>query len=166
VAQTAMSEAARLVDQIQRAHDGDPWHGSPIKAILEGVTHEQATRRLPNGAHSIWELVLHMTGWRNEVARRATGEPAGEPAAGDWPAVGDPTAARWREALAALDASHQHLIAMVHRLSDERMLQATNDPRNRELGTGVSYYELLHGIVQHDAYHAGQISIVKKVLGI
>ena len=160
-----MSEAHRLADQIQRAHDGDPWHGSPVKAILEGVTHEQASRRPPSGAHSIWELVLHMSGWRNEVARRATGEPAGEPAAGDWPAVGDPTAARWKEALAALDASHQNLIAVVQRLSDERMLQPTNDPRNRELGTGVSYYELLHGIVQHDAYHAGQIAIVKKIIG-
>jgi uncharacterized damage-inducible protein DinB len=46
------------------------------------------------------------------------------------------------------------------------MLQPTNDPRNRELGTGVSYYELLHGIVQHDAYHSGQIAIVRKVLGL
>ena len=51
-------------------------------------------------------------------------------------------------------------------MSDERMLQPTNDPRNRALGTGVSYYELLHGIVQHDAYHAGQIAIIKKVLGL
>jgi hypothetical protein len=34
----------------------------------------------------------------------------------------------------------------------------------RPLGTGVSYYELLHGIVQHDGYHAGQIAVLKKVL--
>jgi uncharacterized damage-inducible protein DinB len=166
VVKTATSEATRLADQIGRAHDGDPWHGSPVKAILDGVTHEQAARRPPNGAHSIWEVVLHMTGWRTEVARRATGEPAGEPAAGDWPAVGDATAARWQAALAALDAAHEQLIAVVSRLSDERMLQPTNDPRHRELGTGVTYYELLHGIVQHDAYHAGQMSLLKKVLGI
>ena len=50
-------------------------------------------------------------------------------------------------------------------MSDEQLLKPTNDPRNRPLGTGVSYYELLHGIVQHDAYHAGQIAILKKVLG-
>ena len=160
------SESARLIDQFKRAHDGDPWHGSPLKANLEGVTHEQAARRPPGGAHSIWELVLHVTGWRNEVARRATGQPAGEPAAGDWPAVGEPSAARWREALAALDASHAALVKVAAGLSDDRMLQPTNDPRNRELGTGVSYYELLHGIVQHDAYHSGQIAIVKKVLGL
>ena len=67
------SEADRLIDQFKRAHDGDPWHGSPVMEILEGVTAAQAAQRPPNGAHSIWELVLHMTGWRNEVARRATG---------------------------------------------------------------------------------------------
>lgn len=159
-------EAARIVDQLSRAHDGDPWHGSPIVAILKGVTHEQAARRPPNGAHSIWELVLHVTGWRTEAVRRAEGKPAAEPAAGDWPDVGDPTAARWKDALAALDASHRDLVAAVRGLQDDRLLQPTNDPRNRPLGTGVSYYELLHGIAQHDAYHAGQIAMVKKVLGI
>ena len=160
-----MAEADRLIDQFQRAHDGDPWHGSPITAILEGVTAEQAAKRPPNGAHSIWELVLHATGWRNEVARRAKGEPAGAPAAGDYPAVGDPTPERWKAALAAFDDSHRNLVAVARGMTDEQMWKPTNDPRNRPLGTGVTYYELLHGIVQHDAYHAGQIAILKKVLG-
>jgi uncharacterized damage-inducible protein DinB len=160
------SETLRLIDQINRAHHGDPWHGSPVKAILEGVTHEQAARRPPNGTHSIWELVLHMSGWRNEVARRAKGEPAAEPAAGDYPDVGDPTPARWQAALAALDASHAALATVVRGLSDDDLLKPTNDPRNRPLGTGVTYYELLHGIVQHDAYHAGQLAILKRILGL
>jgi len=159
-------EADRLIDQFKRAHDGDPWHGSPVKAILKGVTAEQAARTPANGAHSIWALVLHMTGWRNEVAQRAKGKPAGEPAAGDYPEVGDPTPARWKAALAALDASHANLVEVVRGMSDEHLLKPTNDPRSRPLGTGVSYYELLHGIVQHDAYHAGQIAILKKVLGL
>jgi uncharacterized damage-inducible protein DinB len=160
-----VSESSRLIDQLERAHGGDPWHGSPVRAILDGVTAAQAAAKPPNGAHSIWALVLHMTGWRNEVAARATGEPAGEPAAGDYPAVGDPTPARWTAALAALDASHANLVRVVNGRSDDFLLQPTNDPRNRPAGTGVSYYQLLHGIVQHDAYHAGQIAILKKVLG-
>lgn len=160
-----MAEAARLVDQFKRAHDGHPWHGSPVKAILKGVTAKQAATKPPNGAHSIWELVLHITGWRHEVAQRATGGPAGMPAAGNWPRIGDPTPARWKAALKALDASHEQLVTIVRGMSDVHLLTRTNDPRNRRLGTGVTYYELLHGIVQHDAYHAGQIAILKKVLG-
>jgi len=160
-----MSEFERLIDQFQRSHDGDAWHGSPLRKNLEGITAEQAVRRPPNGAHSIWELVLHATAWRNEVAQRAKGEPAGEPAEGDYPDVGDPTPARWKAALDALDASHRNLEKAVRGMTDEQMWTPTNDPRNRPLGTGVSYYELLHGIVQHDAYHSGQIAILRKVLG-
>jgi uncharacterized damage-inducible protein DinB len=162
-----MSESSRLIDQFKRAHDGDPWHGSPVKKILKGVTAKQAAKRPPKGAHSIWEIVLHMTGWRNEAALRAGGKPAGTPAAGDWPAVGgEPTPARWKAALAALDASHENLVTAVREMSDDDLQKPTNDPRSRPLGTGVSYYELLHGIVQHDAYHAGQIAILQKVLGL
>jgi uncharacterized damage-inducible protein DinB len=160
-----MSEAARLIDQFQRAHDGDPWHGSPLRVILKGVTAEQAARKPPNGAHSIWELVLHITAWRNEVARRATGAPAGEPAEGDYPPVGDPTPARWTAALAALDASHANLVDAVRGMTDSHLLKPTTDTRDPAVGIGVSYYELFHGIVQHDAYHAGQIAILKKALG-
>ena len=159
-----MSEAARLIDQFKRAHDGDPWHGSPLRGILKGVTAAQAAVRPPNGAHSIWEIVLHATGWRNEVARRATGAPAQEPETGDWPEVRDTSPERWTEALAALDASHARLVAVVRGMTDDHLLTPTNDPRNPALGTGVSYYELLHGIVQHDAYHAGQIAILKRIL--
>ena len=159
-----MPEADRIIDQFKRAHGGDPWHGSPVKAILDGVTAEQAARLPANGAHSIWALVLHMTGWRNEVAERATGKPAGEPAAGDYPKVGEPTAARWDAALEVLDAAHRNLVEVARTIGDEQMLRPTIDPRNRPLGTGVTYYELLHGIVQHDAYHAGQIALLKKML--
>jgi len=161
-----LSESSRLIDQLERAHDGDPWHGSPIMAILRGVTHDQAARQPPGGGHSIWELVLHITAWRNEVARRATGAPAGEPDPADWPDVGAPTAPRWADALAGLGASHERLVAATRALSDERLLEPTNDPRDRPLGTGVTYYQLLHGIVQHDAYHGGQIAMVKRVLAI
>jgi uncharacterized damage-inducible protein DinB len=106
-----------------------------------------------------------MAGWRNEAARRATGEAATEPIGGDYPNIGDPTPARWKKALDALDASHARLVSAVQNMSDSDLLRPSHDPRNRALGTGVSYYELLHGIVQHDAYHAGQIAILKRVLG-
>lgn len=156
-------EPARIIDQLRRAHDGDAWHGSPVMQILNGVTAEQAAWRPPNGAHSIWELVLHMTGWRNEVAARVTGKPAGEPIEGDYPPVGDTTRQRWRAALDALDASHRRLVDVTRGLTDGQLLEPTNDPRDRSLGTGVTAYELLHGIVQHDAYHAGQIAVLKRI---
>jgi uncharacterized damage-inducible protein DinB len=158
----AESEITRIVDELQREHSGDPWHGSPMTAILDGVDARRAARTPLAGGHSIWELVLHVTGWKREVARRVGGAPAGDPAAGDWPAVGDATEARWRAAVDDLGAAHRELIAAVQALPESRLFEPTNDPRNRPLGTGVSYYVLLHGAVQHDVYHAGQIAQLKK----
>ena len=157
-----MNEIARIVDQLEREHAGDPWHGSPLSAILDGVTWQQAAAKPLADAHSIWEIVLHMTGWKNETRRRLSGAPAGEPENGDWPAVGQTSAERWTEALEHLELAHRLLVSAVKDFPEPDLYVPTNDARNRELGVGVTYYELLHGIVQHDVYHAGQIAILKK----
>lgn len=157
-----MSEIRRIRDQLEREHEGDPWHGSPLREILSGIDAQQAARTPVHGAHSIWELVLHVTGWKNEVARRVAGAPAGLPAEGDWPAVGEPSEERWQAALRRLEEAHRGLMAAIEELPEARLFEPTNDPRNRPLGAGVSYYVLLHGIVQHDVYHSGQIALLKK----
>jgi uncharacterized damage-inducible protein DinB len=161
-----MSEIDRLVDQLEREMSGDPWHGSPLLTLLDGVGATQAAAKPLPHAHSIWELVLHITAWKNEVRRRLSGAPAGEPEEGDWPEVGDPTPARWTEAIARLKSAHERLVAAVRALPEPALFEPTTDPRNRPLGIGVSYYVQLHGIVQHDVYHAGQIAIVRKGLGL
>jgi uncharacterized damage-inducible protein DinB len=156
-----MNEISRIVDQLEREHAGDPWHGSPLSVILAGVTHAQAAAKPLAGAHSIWELVLHITGWKNEVRHRLSGAPAGEPEHGDWPAVGDPTIERWIEACGRLELAHRLLVSAVKEFSEPNLFIPSNDTRDRERGVGVTYYELLHGIVQHDVYHAGQIAMLK-----
>ena len=160
-----MSEIDRIADELEREFSGDPWHGSPLLQILEGISAEQAAAHPVPGGHSIWELVLHITAWKGEVRRRLSGAPASDPEEGDWPAVGDPAPERWWRALEALRAAHDRLLAAIRELPEAKLFEPTNDPRNRPLGTGVSYYVLLHGIVQHDVYHSGQIVLLKKALG-
>jgi len=155
-------EIARIADQLHREHEGDPWHGSPLRDLLAGITCEVAAARPIRGLHSVWELVLHMTAWKNEVRRRLSGKPAGNPEEGDWPDVPSPTPEAWSAALRRLEEAHTALISAVRQLPEEKLFEPTNDPRDRETGAGVSYYVLLHGIVQHDVYHAGQIALVKK----
>ena len=157
-----MNEIARIVDQLEREHSGDPWHGSPLSEILQGVSHTEAAARPLADAHSIWELVLHVTGWKNEVRHRLAGAPAAEPTDGDWPAPGEPSPERWIEARQNLELAHRLLVSAVKEFPEPNLFIPTNDQRERSLGVGVTYYELLHGIVQHDVYHAGQIAILKK----
>jgi uncharacterized damage-inducible protein DinB len=156
------SEVDRIVEELNREHSGDAWHGSPLLQILEGIDHEQAAARPLAEGHTIWEIVLHIIGWKSEVRRRLGGAPAGLPAEGDWPVPPTPTADAWQETREALDAAHHALVVAVSQIPQSRLHEPTNDPRDRVTGQGVSYYVLLHGIVQHDVYHAGQVALLKK----
>ena len=159
-----MHEIARIIDQLEREYEGDPWHGSPLSSILAGVTHAEAAARPLKHTHSIWELVLHIAAWKNEVRSRLSGAQAGEPLEGDWPPVGEPTLERWQAALGHLETSHRLLVSAVRDFPEPDLYIPTNDLRDRAQGTGVTYYELLHGLVQHDVYHSGQIALLKKAI--
>ena len=56
-----MTEVERILDQYDRAMNGDAWHGDPVWKILDGISAEQAARRAAANTHTIWELVAHMT---------------------------------------------------------------------------------------------------------
>jgi uncharacterized damage-inducible protein DinB len=164
-----MNEIDAIVDELQREYGGDAWYGSPLRDILKDMTAKQAAARPVKSAHSIWELVLHITAWKREVASRMEGQPAGEPAEGDWPEApkdGDATDRRWAEALERLHQAQVSLVSAASHLNPSRLHAPVVDPRNRPLGTGVSHYVTLHGIAQHDVYHAGQIAILKKALSL
>jgi uncharacterized damage-inducible protein DinB len=161
----AETEIDRIIDELDREYGGDAWHGNPLTQLLDGIDHVKAAAKPIPNAHSIWEIVLHMIGWKNEVRRRLQGSPAGLPTEGDWPGPSRATDEAWADAVKALKNAHRALVAEIQRLPESRLFAPINDPRNRETGQGVSYYVLLHGIVQHDVYHSGQIALLKKALG-
>jgi uncharacterized damage-inducible protein DinB len=158
-----MNERARLVDQFEREIQGQPWHGPSLTTILDGVTAAQAAHRPSADAHSIWEILLHMTGWKREVTRRARGGEASEPAQGDWPATGEPTEARWREAQADHLRAQRELLDVVRDLPDPALAATVPGDTAAFVGAGLSVTATLWGLVQHDVYHAGQIAILKKM---
>jgi uncharacterized damage-inducible protein DinB len=160
-----MNEIARIVHLLEAEHAGDPWHGSSLAVILDGITHSQAAARPIAGGHRIWELVLHIAAWKNEARRRLAGGAAADPLEGDWPAVGPETPARWIEARAHLELAHRLLVSAVKAFPEADLFTPTHDTRHDDPGLTATYYELLHGLAQHDAYHAGQIAILKRAGG-
>jgi hypothetical protein len=158
-------ETHEIAQLIERVLTGDPWHGPSVQRILEDVTPAVASRRPPGGAHTIFELVLHMTGWAREVTARLGGRPAQDPDEGDWPVVADSSPEAWRAAKAALFTAYRDLADAVRRVEESALVTPVVDYRNSALGTGLSHYLTLHGIVHHTVYHSGQIAILKRALG-
>ena len=158
------SEVSRIVDQLEREHAGEPWHGSPLVGILAASRISRRRRGRSPVRTRIWELVLHITAWKNEVRQRLRGAPAGEPQRGRLarPPVGAerrrvaPGARRARGGAPRARRQPSPVFA------DPQLFEPTNDPRADANGSARHYYQLLHGIVQHDVYHAGQIAMLKK----
>lgn len=158
-----MSETERIAEQLERTWDGDAWHGPSLKELTSGLTGRQAAAQHLNEAHSIWEIVLHCRGWMREVARRLGGAAPAEPEGGDWPEVGEPTDARWEAARTELGAAVAELAKKIRAFDEARLSERVGAQRDPALGTGSSYYVTLHGAVQHNLYHAGQIALLKKL---
>jgi uncharacterized damage-inducible protein DinB len=158
-----MREIDRILDQRHRAYSGDAWYGSSVRDALFGVDAPQAAMRPIAEAHTIWEIVLHLTSWTREITRRLQQGNAQDPVDGDWPPMPVPAdEPAWNTSLNALEAAHAALVAAMKQVDERRYDDVIGDERVRETGGGVSYYVTLHGIIQHDIYHAGQIALLRK----
>lgn len=153
-----MREAERIADQLRRAYQGEAWHGPSLLEVLEGVTPASAAAHPIPGAHSIWEIVSHVVAGREIVRRRLEGdaELARRTTEDDWwPDFTDTSPQAWDALLASLETNNAALVSVISKLDDARL----DEPILENMST---VYVTLHGLVQHDLYHAGQIALLKK----
>ncbi|MEL6670916.1 MAG: DinB family protein [Bacteroidota bacterium] len=154
------SEIHRIGSLLKHMQSGPSWHGAAVTEALSGVTASLASQRPSGQANTIWEIVLHMTAWRH-FARRKLAEGEGVVlevgSVEDWPPMPEATEAHWQQSLESLQAADQALRDEMRLHEDAKLHEEVPDKP-------YSYYVLLHGIVHHDAYHTGQISLLKKML--
>jgi uncharacterized damage-inducible protein DinB len=154
-----MEAPRHLANHLVRTVSGPMWHGPSLTEVLAGVTHEQADARPIAGAHTIRELVAHITAWA-EIARERLAGRAARAATPeeDWPPLPPPSAEVWAEAQARLARAHEALAADVAAL-DEAALRAKVPGHDHP--TGV----MLHGVIEHGTYHGGQVALLRRALG-
>ncbi len=149
------SAAAFLADQLRRAFDGTAWHGPALMELLEDVDATTAAAKPLRGVHSIWELALHIAAWDGAVLRRIGGEKLQLKAEENFPPVNQVSEKAWQQAVAQVRRTHDSLIKTVEKLSNSRL-------GDRVPGKRYDFEFMLHGVAQHELYHAGQIAILKK----
>lgn len=161
----ATTRTAFLIDELHRAFDGDPWHGPSVAQLIAGLTAAQAMARPLPDAHSIAEIVAHMTVWVAEVARRVCGHPAADPVGGDWPLPRAINEAGWLAMHIELTSAVARLTEAIAGFPERRWDDKVGDTRDPALGTGVTYAQTVSGVIQHLVYHGGQIAILRKAVG-
>jgi DinB superfamily len=146
---------------LQRVLDWEDAHagfGSAIDGI--GVKHRGM---VPEGAaHSPWQLLEHLRLAQRDILDFCIDRDYSEPASMDayWPpTAAPPNEAAWDESVAAF----QNDLARLKRLAaDEKADLFDRVPH----GNGQTYLRELLLVADHNAYHVGQLILVRRLLGI
>lgn len=150
------SETSSIADQLHRAFYGVAWHGPSVIELLNDVDAAGAAARRVADAHSIWELLLHIEAWDRAAIVRISGEKCQPAGTDNFPLQpARPSEVAWQKAINKARQTHDVLVKKVASLSGEQL-------RTRCPGKRYDLYHLLHGVAQHELYHAGQIAILKK----
>ena len=149
-----MTEIARIARLLRQTFEGKPYYGPSVLGALEHVTADVAARRPHWSAHSIWDLVAHLTA-ELTYAHAVIEGTAGPWIEGEttWSTITDTSEAAWRKAISDLNKANRALVRTVKQLDD-----AVLD--KKPIRVRGPYYLMLHGTIQHNVYHAGQISLL------
>jgi len=144
------SEIKKIIDILSHTFEKNAWHGPAVKEVLANLKPEHANLRVGT-SHSIEELIRHMAAWRGFVAKKLEGDEKFD--------LTDeqnfPAARNLSEAIQLLEQSQHNLIKVLEKTPDDLLDQ-------RVPGRPYKFFTMLHGIIHHDLYHAGQIMLILK----
>jgi uncharacterized damage-inducible protein DinB len=152
-----MKETQRIVKLFEAGYDGSPWIDVNLVNTLRAISITQALKKLSPSSNSIWEITNHLISWRENVLQRVQGKTIKTPAHNYFIAVKNGTSAEWQATMKKLEATQNDWILFLKTLQ-ESAFEQVYEPNE------MSYYEHIQGILQHDAYHLGQIVMIVKII--
>ncbi len=150
-----MKDTLRIIRLFEDLYDGNCWLDITLHETLSNISAEQAAKKISPQWNSIWQITNHLISWRQNVLLRVMGKIIETPPDNYISPVNDTSEAAWANTLQHLkDTQHQWIsfLESFIEVEFERIY-----PPN-----GHTYFEHIHGIIQHDAYHLGQIVLLAK----
>lgn len=151
-----METSKLILTLLDEGYEKRTWHGPNLKQSLRGVTAKEAAWRPGADRHNIWEVTLHAAYWKYALRRRIEGGKRGSfPLKGSnffsRPEPGKENEIAWNVDKELLERAHEDL-----RRSAAKVLQTRR---------GEKLLQQLWGIAMHDIYHAGQIRLLRRLMG-
>lgn len=153
-----MKETKRIISLFEKIYEGSPWIDVNLVDTLRAITPEQALKKIRPSSNSIWEITNHIINWRKNVLRRVLGEVIKTPPNNYFVKVKSGTKADWKKTLDELAVTQKEWIKFMKKVK-KSTFEEVYEPN------GMTYYEHIQGILQHDAYHLGQIAMLAKLFG-
>lgn len=150
-----------LLGQFAACYDKNAWFVA-IKNALDGVTAEQAVWKPAGADNSIWEIVSHLSFYNYAYVERFKGlayEYSVDDNDATFTAAEGATDAAWAAEAARLDAILTEFRELIAGADDSKF----NEPVSGE--NPVKWKVLISNINTHNAYHGGQILLLRKLQG-
>lgn len=155
-------ETKKIINLLNAAYNKQPWHGESLRASLDNLNAAQAAQRPLANTKPIWEYVLHLIQWRIFCIKKLQNNAAFDIELNttmDWPELIDRSDLAWKNTLIELDKTQEEFINLLKQMDDSKLEETVS---NRT----YPFYSLVYGILQHDAYHQGQINLIRKFIRI
>lgn len=152
-------EVQYIITTLQESLDGEPWYGRSMYPILDEVDPSAVFINPNEKEHALIELLYHMIAWAQFIQSTLEGDAVKGITyyeALDWREI-DPTIHTWKNGVKELKASHKRIIELLRSKNDDFLATPVS---KRTYNVGY----MLHGLIQHNIYHLGQIAYVKKLL--
>ena len=148
-------EIQNIKTLIDETYNGPAWSGPSVKEVLKEVSHEDASKSVGE-SHNIAEIVFHMIAWRNYLINKLKGEESYDVSDEEnFQKIDTISENDWTKLKDRLEASQKEMQELLSK-TDDNILSQKVGPRN------YTYYILMHGVIQHDLYHLGQIVLINK----
>ncbi|MGH7133813.1 MAG: DinB family protein [Phycisphaerales bacterium] len=161
MARKADPQIEQLIFALDRSFTGKGWHGPALLGSFRGVSARQALATPGGIVHPIWQLVRHAAYWKYAACVRigAIAPDTFPYAPSNWPTVpASPDEKTWTAERTYLKKVHATLVAALRAMNGAAL------DRVPAGGRSVSVRRLITGVAAHDAYHTGQIQLIKGLL--
>ena len=142
---------------LSNTYGGSSWHGASMMEILHNIDSAQAFHSSSH-IHKICQLVQHITTWRIFAIKKLEGDRNFEVSQEEnWKEPTIQNESSWKEILSELDDSQKKLIEKLNAFTDQNLDEDVP-------GKAYTFYTLIHGVIQHDLYHLGEIALLSREL--
>lgn len=154
---------SRIKDYVTRLNllmDGEAWVGENFLNRLNGLEESLAFKVPFPGLNSIAAIIWHCSYWETVGLQRILGnygyldQTVGEL---NFPPLETLQAKGWDAIENGFLSTHRELVETLGRQTDGFLC--------REYNPGLTYAHLIDGIIQHNAYHLGQVVLILKMIG-
>lgn len=162
-----------LTLSLDNAFHAKGWHGPTLLGSIRGISPADALFTPRPLKHNIWQIVLHAAYWKYAVCYRISKLPLAFPqlptdangklhfprSPSNCPKPPHkPELKAWRADIELLKLYHSALSGAVERLTDKQLESIPPGGKSWKL-RGI-----IAGAAAHDAYHTGQIQILKRLI--